>query len=563
MNTNRMCGIVRAATVMASVLGLAMAGCNSTGGVVLPVEHAYGGLVDSSVATSDADASDLSVIEAYWTADFYATTDIQHSFETASGTHFDCIDFYAQNSVKTLVANGLPLAPPPPTSIVPPAAASAHLQNAITGGVDGTIDSGGSVRSCPVGTVPKIRPSVAEIEAKGGVAAYKQFERNLPRPQNAQNSVEHDCWNNNYALNFSSSDLPPANYCSTWVSDQGAGACGNYDHAVGIQNGSWQPSARLNGHTYYSSGYYGLSSITPVYHPTVDSNDFEGHVDSQLWMQTGTCDNWYNGNNARSGQQCNVGSSCTSASCAVQSIELGWMANSNSSNIWGFVFFTPDGYYTGCYSYQGGSACPDGVQPYVEVASPYYVPNPSNPITASTPGSTPNELPLEIWNGSAQGLPYFYVFMFGQYIGWYPNTIFNWPTGEGSGAGPMVDGPATYAQVGGEVFQQWPYADGASWHSQSSMCSNYPPADGYKYAAYQRNVAYLDSESTFHNASLSFLQEPTVPSYMGDYSSPGICGYLAGRFVTENDVALDYAISTTTAPASGETWDTYFYYGTE
>ncbi len=583
------------------------------------------------------DASTSASIEAYWDREFYASSDIQHSFDTANGSHIDCIPFGAQHSVRARVAHGLPMAPPPPAGVVPASAAAGSIPSTPAGN-DGTADDEGNLRACPSGTVMATRPQVSDIDAAGGLQAYASQRR--PRPQNVQNAGEHDCWNNDNPLNYTGS--PPSNYCAGanggggWQDYPGAGVCGNYDHAVGIQTSQWLPITgyRYNGRTFvpvYSPGFYGASAIVPVYLPYVDNADPGEHITTQLWMQTGNCENWWNGNNgAPTGQQCPIGTGCTSENCAVQSLELGTVSTYVPSDFGtrtsGFVFYTNDGYFTGCYSNDPGDACPcyaaggcttsycttDSdcgsdqvcyipakecypVNPYVEIEGGYYTPG--TYIAGSDYGTIPYELPIEVWNGTSAGLPYYYIFMYGQWIGWYTTAVFDWPEQEryadsgavvadaaGGGApGPMVSGPATYLQAGGEVFQTWPYKSGYSYHSGTSMASDWPATSGYKYAAYVRNVEYLDSATRIsavdggysatgqQTAALTFMTQdtsPGVPEYMLDYNStfssgiPGVCGYYAGQFTSENDYFMWYDTSTSTAAGSSG-WGTYFYIGTE
>ena len=541
-------------------------------------------VIADAAATADAVApNELAAIQVYWARNFYADTDIQHSFDTASGSHIDCISFAAQHSVRAMLAHGQTLAPPPPTGIIPPSVATANIPGA-PGGNDGTLDATGNARACPTGTVMKTRPSVAEIEASGGVASYAQQRR--PRPQ-SQSTYEHDCWDSPYPIYYTSS--PPAHWCGNWNNNPVSGdACGDYDHEVGIQTTNWLPTG--------SSGYFGLSAITPVYAPTIDP--YGWHSTSQFWMQTGTCVNWWNGEPGTSiNQQCPVGNACGD-SCAVQDIELGTLTDT-SGKTYGFVFYTPDGYFGGCYAEDADSNCPcyapngcptageecskdsdcasndeicdydvcHTVNPYVETSDPYYVP--MTALTTSPAGERPNELPIEVWNGTAAFYPYYYVYMFGQWIGWYPNSIFRWPYSDGAGntdgitdaggaglSGPMVTGPATYLQAGGEVLTAYPYVSGTSYHSQTSMGSDYPPNDGFEYAAYMRNVQYLNSG--LKDATLTFTS--ASDRSMGDDGIPGLCGFEAGNFYTENNTLMFYDMSTVAAGGSG--WGEYFYFGT-
>ena len=116
--------------------------------------------------------------------------------------------------------------------------------------------------------------------------------------------------------------------------------------------------------------------------------------------------------------------------------------------------------------------------------------------------------------------------LYGIYAGYMPTSIFDWPSDQASGAGPMVDGPAAYLQAGGEVFHTWP----SNKHSGTPMVSEKPASDGYQYAAYQRDIEYVNPDG-YQEASLTWLTSPTVPSYMDDDNVKGLCGLYSASFV--------------------------------
>ncbi len=149
--------------------------------------------------------------------------------------------------------------------------------------------------------------------------------------------------------------------------------------------------------------------------------------------------------------------------------------------------------------------------------------------------------------------------LYGIYAGYMPTSIFDWPSDQASGAGPMVDGPAAYLQAGGEVFHTWP----SNKHSGTPMVSEKPASDGYQYAAYQRDIEYVNPDG-YQEASLTWLTSPTVPSYMDDDNVKGLCGLYSASFVDQNGVTHGYSTSLTTAPGGpyASSWDTYFYFGT-
>lgn len=88
--------------------------------------------VQSQASTLVADAGELANAKAFIDSAFYADADIRHSFHTAVGEQIDCIDFYAQRSVKGFQAAGLavidPSHVPPPPPRLPPSTQQPRIQ---------------------------------------------------------------------------------------------------------------------------------------------------------------------------------------------------------------------------------------------------------------------------------------------------------------------------------------------------------------------------------------------------------------------------------------------------
>jgi Neprosin len=478
---------------------------------------------------------DPTSITAYLEEAFYADTDVKHSFHTALGQQVDCIDFYAQHSFKALQAQGVSIpssAPSLPSSPVTPA----YKPDAFRG----DLDADGNARICPTGTVPSTRPTLAQITAVGGIAVFKGLLAQQKPPSGSQDPAEHDCW-----LNSSNGDRTSGP--SNW----------QYEHAVGIQSPT--------------SGAYGFVTNMAVYNGTVVPGLSPAeHNDSQLWVQTGSCDNLYPGNGGS--PQCTIGAGGN----AIQSLEAGWIvapdypppyfggSGHGVQTPYLFVFFTADGYNTDfCWAGQGGSCCPGGTSGGLTQGTDCWVAWPGATYVANealTPGTIgvtpPPELVIQVWQGSATNSSEsgWWVWANGNLIGWYPPNTFTYPNS--SVVGPMGYGPATYLQAGGEVFDAWQ----SGGHTSTSMGSGIAPSvsgsvPNYGQAAYHRNITYIDNHNNYISAGLSYYW---APAYEQDYGY-GVCGYQSGWW-ENGDGTGSYSLSLAGAP-NGQNWGEYFFYG--
>lgn len=538
-----------------SILGVPMALISIIGWTTTPTPSA----TTAAASALDATTDDPSVITAWINQHFYADGDIDYSFLTGPGQRVDCINFFAQHSVQAYKTMGVDLDPTkiPPAPPLPPGQTYPDDQPGAV--FDGTLDVNGNPRQCPPGDVAVNRPTVAEIQLVGGLYAYKHLRKPLcgdgggnyctqcgDTCTNLQSCFEHDC--------FLWSDV------STNT--------GVYEHAVGIQ-------------TDFSDPLYGMLTVAPIYYSPVSYS--AEHGINQLWIQTGVCENWpeYYG----SGQLCNTYNGASDQ--AVQSLEVGLYsyASSYSTNPQTVVFITQDGYYTHCFAGQGGDCCPwgpdAGTLPNGEkegtdcwVASPTYGYMVNEYLSPSTPnGSAPQEISFQVWNGSdasPTAYPGWWVYMNGKVVGYYPPNAFIWPTSYGytNQYGPMAYGPATYMQVGGEVYDTFPVE---GQHSNVAMGTGVAPcgykADagvtcasdtGYGYAAYDRLIEWMDANGGYHSPSLTYNYTPTCE---GDQDIPGVCGYSSGYWYNP---AIDpgtpygaYSLGLTGGP-----WDsTYFFFG--
>ena len=388
---------------------------------------------------------------------------------------------------------------------------------------------------------------------------FEPFEasKRVRRLAGHQDDLQHDCW-----LNSAPGDGTTA------------GAM-DWEHGAGVQTSGFLPAG--------SNGFFGLHSITPVYTPHLQ--EAGEHTDSQFWAQTGGCDNWFNsaadiasGDDARN--QCQTGAACTSCTgdackgCAVQSLEVAALVTEQGKNNLA-VFFTTDGYFIrNCFAGNGKClGCPTTSTPikppglditanentncFVALPGAKFAPNmaltPAGGTGAGQYGIVPNEMEFAIMNGSAIGQPGWWVYVNKSLIGWYPPQTFNWPDGS---AGPMGNGPATYLQAGGEVFNLWP----GGFHTDTAMVSDNAAQSGFRYAAYNRNVGYFDSTvSTMHDAALSYVVTPPAE---GDKGIAGLCGLTAGGWTDASGAQGAYSVAKAPSyPPGAADWGTYLYFG--
>ena len=477
-------------------MGMSLAGCSESPPEPADVQ-AQTSLQGMAASVDGGVLSETDSINAYLDS-FYKPSDIQHTFNTIFGERIDCVDFYAQPSIRAMAARGLPVAPLTPPPIGPTLPTSSRPP----GSFDNSLDENGSGRDCPDGTVPVHRPTFASVQEAGGVSAYRAAIASQPPPSGAPGeTAQLDCYT----------------YSSAGQS---------FDHAAGYQYVSHQ----------------GILTFSSVWNPFVENLGAE-HSVSQLWALSGNCE--YDTASGRSppSDPCN-------SSDEVQSLELGWIVgNGKPQAPYLFTFITQHGYYSGnCWGGSGeGGCCNAGGVPsdcFVAVQHPAY--SPGTQIGYSILGSSPYEFSFQVWNGTPQGYKAWFVYVNGDLIGYYPST----PTYAGS----MQSG-ASYLQVGGEVYDSWPNGQ----HTETYMGSGYwnpNPNDGVPengdWTAYHRHVSYIDTNETYHDASLSYInvENPSIP---------GVCGWDASNY---------YGLSTNwpagpnqTQWGSFGTWNTYFYYG--
>ena len=522
-----------------------------------------GDLVQNGVAVPLCRAPGPTQIQAFIDASYYSTSDVRSSF-ISHGDQVDCIDFTAQHSVKAWTASGVAM---PTTLPAPPDAPPGMRPVNFPAGFafEGQPDVNGHPQSCPAGQVPVSRPTVAQIQAAGGVAAFVQAQADRRRMlSGAQSPDQHDCWLNN----------APGNG-GVIGSNDGV----DWEHAAGVQTTGFLPAG--------APGFYGAHTVTPIYSPLMDPAGINEHTDTQFWIQSGICEDWYPTKIeiATQKNQCKTGAACTGcsgaacANCAVQSMEIASFVEVGKGPRLA-VFFTGDGYFmSGCFAGQGGVSCPmcpvtttafgppssgtltEGTDCFVAMPGAKLKPDSPLPVNTSGPagsqyGVAPFEIEFSVWNGSGTSNPGWWIYVRTdpsgplELIGWYPPETFKWPDGS---LGPLSNGPATYLQAGGEVFDNWPMGS----HTSTSMVSDNAAQAGFQFAAYHRNMGYYDANKGIHDASLGY---PVAPTAEGDNGIPGVCGLFSGGWTDAAGAPGGYTLSTT-VPAGAPGWGQYMFFG--
>jgi hypothetical protein len=530
----------------------------------------------ASAGAASADELETRRIQAYLDS-IYTKRDVVSSFRTKDGDDIDCVDFYAQQSVKIEMSRGHEIRMPPATS--PQSEGSAALpMNGASSPFDGRPDENGNLRKCTGMTVPVVRTTVARIKASGGL---DRFLRRRPAPAVAPVQP------------------PPGP-----VTPDSTG----FLHVVGTYGAPL--TGGYNGHTIY-----GGSATFSIWQPG-PANSGEllagGHSLAQEWTTSvpGTCDG-------------------EGSSGCVQTVEFGWMVApemcaagecnggryQQCDPITGlctpdprphlFIYSTQDGNNsTGMYDTApfrpfacGGSGfnqpCsdfPGRVVPNPFIQYPGADWAPGLPIPSSTLGhpaelnlttnstSTFNDVPVGEWT----------VYVNGRNIGWWPDHTFDGgfyvaacpgcphgpnglPFGMFVTAGTPMETHAAFFQVGGEVAAE----AGTGFNLDNGSINAVEMGNGIGgfaggFAAYIRNaqVGY----GPFFNGILNWSNGApfSVPVYAADlncynygYGVNGVpqsipltgLGYTVLQYPGQNPTSV-------MSPGPGGLgWGTYLYYG--
>ena len=305
------------------------------------------GLRRRADARRDRDGQDPGVLDSR-----YVASDVRHSFKTKFGETIDCIDFFAQRSVKRLAERGYPI-----THLPPRPARTVALPDDV---FNGQPDENGAPRECPEGAVAVLRTTVADVKAAGGLEAMRRRPRMPPASTCPLSALEPDLLNFAHVIE----NFPPP---STPLQHVVAGTA--------VMN-VLQPTVPTGTVTGADGG------------PT-QSND---HSLAQVWMTAG-CGLEYDGR------------TCEGTDC-INSVEVGWDVDPNylengkpqpfAPHL--FIFSTTDGYVTGCYNNDPmrGQCDTPGNGSAGWVGAPHPVMTPGMQLTPSTLGGNQTELTIKV-----------------------------------------------------------------------------------------------------------------------------------------------------------------------
>jgi hypothetical protein len=512
----------------------------------------------------DRGAAEAARIERYIDS-LYSRKDVVSTFETAAGEQIDCIDFYAQPSVKIAMAQGHRIRLEDYRRLQ---AKQGPVWPPSRSAFDGQPDAEGRPRKCSDDAVPMVRTTVARIQAAGGLDAYLRTGRVAP-PAPPQIGTQ------------APTDVPGFMHVDVDYSSANVGTI------------------------------WGGQSIASIHAPNVpDPNGGQPHSLSQTWTTSGSaffpCSD---------GQA--TGQACTSteqASQCFQTIEVGWIVAPDSPKLGGdknphlFTFSTQDGYWaTGCYDTAACTpqACEfnsQGIFPASQAAPCNNYPNGlvPNPIVIATgspftpgmslasdvvaTGSAPDELMVTtVWDEFAGWV----IYVNGQLMaGFQPGTWDGSFYQLSNGYSPIVTTPgaplettkANIFQAGGEVAGGGNEAFALSGNpSVVEMGTGIGAVGGYKYAAYQRDIGVGLLNGTGvgigPNDGYSYpaFSNPTFATDLNCYSF-GV-GLASGgpQTVSLTTQSLGYTFleypsgsPTTSYPSPGpgaSNWENYLYFG--
>ncbi|PON75647.1 hypothetical protein TorRG33x02_244960 [Trema orientale] len=210
--------------------------------------------------------------------------------------------------------------------------------------------------------------------------------------------------------------------------------------------------------TLIGGKYYGANATINLWTPVTYYSEFSL---AQLWLVSGRQEN-------------------------VNTIEAGWMVDSGSKQTKLFIYWTADNYkITGCYNLE----CPG----FVQVNGQHALGASVEPV--SSYDGDQFDVVITVFKNKESG--HWWLQIQDQAIGYWPDSIFT----------TIKDG-AEIISWGGEIINNG--LEGH--HTRTQMGSGHFPSEGYKKAAFFRNIQYVDDAGIFKD-----------PEYLIPYASKPSC----------------------------------------
>jgi hypothetical protein len=357
----------------------------------------------------------------------YRGVTVKHSFVTRTGQYVDCVPFDQQPSLRGSLSKlrdaEKVLASPPPK---PPAPAKRKDDSALPAGRlvgVGLSDEFGNEMECPAGCIPMRRITLELL------TTFKTLSDFFAKPSPTRTR----------------SQLAPSSTRRKRL-PQGA-AAPIYRHAKGYQ--------------YVNN--FGAHSSLNLWSPTITPDTY--HSLSQIWVEVRV--SYLNNDH-------------------LQTIEIGWQVSPRYSATQAvlFIYYTSDGYQTGCYNTECPGFVLDPKPPTVLLGTPGYFKN------FSTIGGAQYEFSACIDMGYSKNW-WVYVDPDGQgwqQVGYYPTALFNNPNNN------LLTINSNVIEFGGEIcYKNPPYP---------KMVSGLFGQRSYGYAAYQSYIQYRGTDSNIYPANL-------------------------------------------------------------
>jgi len=165
-----------------------------------------------------------------------------------------------------------------------------------------------------------------------------------------------------------------------------------------------------------------------------------------------------------------------------ETVETGWQKYRDLYGDWNsrlFIYFTPDNYADdgdGCYNLTCGA--------FVQVNNSVYIGGAFN--NYSSHGGSQYAIKLLWYKDGTTG--HWWLRYGDTWVGYYPRSLF-----DGNG----LRDRASEVDFGGEIINR----DVGSQHTRTDMGSGYMPGYGWRWAAYQRALRYVDTSNYYRQAS--------------------------------------------------------------